>query len=881
MLVTYTDTDGVEKRAYAVVITGDKTDSSVEHGSVTRFLDADGSEIAATPLMILEDLRPNGGLKPSDVAAALSLTRGMYIVRGLVDDGNFATFSGTDNAAQLQAEINYAIYVLKAWTIIIPAGVYCVGDTVHIGYGVNSLRDSSPYVTVILEGVAGTGVNTASAGTLLLWTGPKDRPMLAISGGRQCRVRKMALLGTTGYAPQSSLASDYVYYKGLQESWNVQDAHLIATWVDPRISVAGSGVGTSGALDGRVGAGTGSSVSAPWCAIAVDPYTSTSVPTPYPNVSFPIGILQTSFEAAPYQYNKAASSDTDFEDLFISGFLADIVVAPGGGTGQSDFTRYSRLWLQNSVYGISVNGSNPRENSLKDSYINQCHTGISTGLHCTAANGSAGQWGAAIINTGFDRNIKAFHFNAVGEQYTAPVKFLNCYGEGVYAIGTYGQAQGGSAQDDNTLILDSCFFNFNHQGTRGVPARLIELSDNAGLVIEGGAYTQYVGAFSINAPSDHVSIRGMARFKKAGTPTSLYEKIADSGSGGGVVCKAVANAGFGHYSAKYISYDTSGNAGETWCNEDQPTTAAKLGNWYARNYYGSRIGNKAGNPRGNNQIAMTAIWTGISLVGRLFQATWNSGRSNQQIYQNGYGVGDIFIEQSTGYVFYIYSSTSATLKALMMTGWSVRSSNVIGGSGGNGTVTYLKMTGNNFPAQTVTVTFSSATAFSVNGSTQGAMGSGTVGQAFAGTGGLGFTINQGSTPFAAGSTITMAVSYSYANGWSPDSSYIAYCMNTRAFTPATYVAGTATSASASVTSCADDSGSNTNVAAALPPASAVPAGCSGVALWADSSYDNMFTNSGLITANAAGTLTLTNSAQKSGTRKLDMAVMVLADAANP
>lgn len=820
-------------------------------------------------------------LDSSSVAVALSSTRSIYVVKGLVSDGVYSTFAGTDNAAQLQAEINYAVYVLKAGTIIIPSGTYVIGDTVQLGYGVNSLRDGSPYVTFSLEGTSGSGVNTGSAGTVLLWTGPKDRPMFSISGGRQCRMRKMALLGSSQSAPQASLASDYVYYQGLTSSWDVQDAHLITTWIDPRISIAGSGTGTSGSLDGRSGAGTGNSLSAPWCAVALDPYANSSVLTPYPNVTFPTGILAASFDSAPYQYNKAASSDTAFEDMYISGFLAGIVVNPGGGTGQSDFTRYHRLWIQNCVYGISVNGSNPRENSLTESYINQCHTAISTGLHCTVANGSTGQWGAAIVNTAFDRSIKVFHFNAVGEQYTGPVKLLNCYGENAYALGTYGLAQAGSAPDDNTLILDSCFFNFNHQGTRGVPARMIELSENAGLVIEGGAYTQYVGAFSINAPSDHVSIRGMARFKKGGSPTSLYEKIADSGSGGGVVCKASASGAFGHYSAKYISYDTSGNAGEIWCNENQPTTAAKLGNWYASNYYGSRIGNRINNPRGSTGIAMTTAWTGISLTGRLFQATWNSGRINQQLYQNGYGPGDIFIEQSTGYVFYIYASSSTTLKALMMTGWSVRSSNVIGGSGGNGTVTSLKMTGNNFPAQTVTVTFSSATAFSVTGSTQGAMGSGTVGAAFSGTGGLGFTINQGSVPFAAGSTITMTVSYAYANGWSPDSSYIAACMNTRMFTPGTYVVGTATSGSTSVTACADDSGSNTNVAAALPPTASVPAGCSGVALWADTVYDNMFTNSGLITANAAGTITLTANAQKSGTRQLGMAVMVLADAANP
>jgi hypothetical protein len=76
-LVTYTDTDGTVKRAYAVVILGDKTGSSVEHGSVTRYLDSDGVEIPATPLMILEDLRaPGSGGVSGDTTVVNDLTTG-------------------------------------------------------------------------------------------------------------------------------------------------------------------------------------------------------------------------------------------------------------------------------------------------------------------------------------------------------------------------------------------------------------------------------------------------------------------------------------------------------------------------------------------------------------------------------------------------------------------------------------------------------------------------------------------------------------------------------------------------------------------------------------------------------------------------------------
>ena len=816
---------------------------------------------------------PPDTVGPTAVAAVAASLGGTYLVQGLVDDGNALSFTGVDNAATLQAEINKAVYTLGLSSVRVPSGVFCLGDTVHLGYGVNSYPNGSPYVTILFEGAGGSGINTGGGGTTFLWIGPKDRPMFAISGNHQTRIRKMSCRGGSSFVATGP-AADYIFNQGLEASWNVPNSHLLATWVDPSISVAGTGNGTSGGVNGVAGSGNGASITAPWCAFAVDPYVSASIPSPaYPDVVFPpvsANILNAAFAANPTQYNKSASTDTGFEDLHISGFLAGIVVAPTGATGQSDFCRYTRLWINNCVYGISVNGSNPRENSLTDSYINQCYYGISTGLHCTVAQGSAGQWGAAVVNTAFDRNIKWFHFDQVGAQYTGNVTFLNCYGEGVYAIGTYGRPRTGSNADDGNLILQSCMVNFNNQGIRGVPAKHLEASDPACVTILGGSFSQYVGALSLEVMSGQLSITGGARFKKYGTPALAYEKIADNGSGGGVVCRA-SSPSCGEYHAKYVGYDTAGTQTERWAQNAQKTTATQLGCWYAARFYGNKFGSQVSNPRAGASIAMTASLNTISLVDRVLTWTWNSGRNTQQLALNGHGVGDVFQEQSTGYAFYIFSSGN-TLKAVQMTGWSLTAAQVNGG-GSNGVAGNFVMNANYFPAQVVTVSFTSATAFTVSGATQGAMGSGTVGTAFLGTGGLGFTIAAGTVPFANGHTLTLTIGYQAVNGWSPDGSYVINTMNCRMFTPANYVSATATSGSASLT-CADDSGSNTNVAAALPPSV-------GINLYADSEFDNMFTNCGPITANAAGTITLTGNATKSGTRQLALAARVFADIATP
>lgn len=76
---------------------------------------------------------------------------------------------------------------------------------------------------------------------------------------------------------------------------------------------------------------------------------------------------------------------------------------------------------------------------------------------------------------------------------------------------------------------------------------------------------------------------------------------------------------------------------------------------------------------------------------------------------------------------------------------------------GNGTIAgIVASTGET--AQTVTVTFSSASAFTVTGSSTGTIGTGSVGTAFANDA-ASFTVTAGSTPFGAGDTIVFVLAY--------------------------------------------------------------------------------------------------------------------------
>jgi phage tail sheath protein FI len=80
------------------------------------------------------------------------------------------------------------------------------------------------------------------------------------------------------------------------------------------------------------------------------------------------------------------------------------------------------------------------------------------------------------------------------------------------------------------------------------------------------------------------------------------------------------------------------------------------------------------------------------------------------------------------------------------------------GNNGNGTMGTITCTDNKVKPQTFTVTFTSATSYSVRGSISGYTGAGTVDVAFTSTR-VNFTISSGSTAFSAGDTFTFSVGY--------------------------------------------------------------------------------------------------------------------------
>ena len=82
---------------------------------------------------------------------------------------------------------------------------------------------------------------------------------------------------------------------------------------------------------------------------------------------------------------------------------------------------------------------------------------------------------------------------------------------------------------------------------------------------------------------------------------------------------------------------------------------------------------------------------------------------------------------------------------------------------GNGTITSIAAVNSSVKPQLITVSFTSPTAFSVQGSVSGYIGAGTTAAPFTSTK-VGFTITAGSTPFSAGDAFTFSLAYAATPG---------------------------------------------------------------------------------------------------------------------
>jgi hypothetical protein len=526
----------------------------------------------------------------------------------------------TDDTAAIQAAIDAAIYNgssnqasgLKQ-IVVIPAGIYKTGDTIHLGYGIT-------FNSIIVEG-AGYKYRASNNfnGTVIVPTF-SDRPAFNFQGSRGSVLRGVAIEGLLDtYIDANNMGSDTA---------PVIDDTVAANWND-------------GALHANQ-----DSRYAPYAAISIDAYSGTRPATSYPDVVYP------SFLGAVAQYGKAYSSDVLIEDVYIEGFTVGIVNQPCDADANGDFTTIRRLYLEKCKWGISVGNSQSRNVHIDCMKASRVYSVLTNNQH----GKQLGKFGGAVIDMSIFGAINLFIF---GGYYAMPVVFTNLYAESLWKIGT----QSATSSNEHGLLFQGCEFKFTAQtDERGVPAAVLDGGVNTGAIAfdecHFNGYPSVAGFFYIG-----LGFRGC--FFRIDTRTNPYEQFAHNATGGGLVAYQLKNPTYSDLKVRFFNLDTG--AAEATTKRTARWDSGSRKNcipWYAMNV-GAASETYDSFPNKNSYflgvIAKSSL-SSISLSGKTLTCTFSS-RSDAAFMLNGPLPGDVVWDDATGMTFFVRSRTTTTFIA--------------------------------------------------------------------------------------------------------------------------------------------------------------------------------------------------------------------------
>ena len=394
-----------------------------------------------------------------------------------------------DCTPYIQQAIDDAIYrqntavTLGNEKVRLPGGKYCTYDTIHLGYG-------DTFHSVVLEGDGYVYRHANQFNGALIETQFNDRPAVAVQGARGTAIRGISVANEdyAAFIAQEKLATP---------GCPIDDTDP-ANWHDPN------------------GNANQDSTHAPFCGIAIDPYSGNRPTVSYPDVNYPSFLPQT-------QYGKSQSSHVVIENCFIRGFPVGVVVQPGDFDAQADYVKVRECRIEYCKWGISAGNSQGRCTGIQDNIFAFMYTCLTNRTH----GKKRGQFAGTVSNNAVELAIQFVDFR---EHYAQPITFTNNYLENIWKIG-YIQF---SSSNEKGYIFDACEFGFHLQDDiRGHPAR----------VIDGGAVGDFWPIhFRVCNFREFKSVCGLSTgptlddcsFESEGR-TELYEKYAHNVLTGGVV----------------------------------------------------------------------------------------------------------------------------------------------------------------------------------------------------------------------------------------------------------------------------------------------------------------------------------------------------------
>ena len=403
-----------------------------------------------------------------------------------------------DDTAAIQAAIDWCIYKNQAFNsgqqsggaVYIPGGKYRITDTIHLGYGVDFRN-----IYVYGDGRRFRAENRFS-GTAII-ADFNDRPAFAVQGCIGAQIDKLTIFGQNwSYVLNNRLG---VY----DPPYPTVDDLVEANWVDPSFPASAS------------------SRYAPYCAIAIDPYSGSRPAVSYPDVAYP-GWLSTSPIS---QYGKTQSMYTTIRDVDISGFCTSIAIQPSNFDANGDYTRIEECQIECCQFGISVGNTQSRDVSVNNIEFKRNFCAITTGEHGV----QNGKPAFDIRNCSFNFGIWAAiipNMNVGGN-----VGFRNCYSESLYGIGRFNEAFAGLW--DGNVRFDECEFGFDLWNSRGRPVSPLVCVGGSGVIMTGCLLR-----CGVTLPFYYLAVSGTSlsidncQFRAGNNLTKLYEKVASNATVG-------------------------------------------------------------------------------------------------------------------------------------------------------------------------------------------------------------------------------------------------------------------------------------------------------------------------------------------------------------
>lgn len=536
----------------------------------------------------------------------------------------------TDDTQAIQDAIDYCMYTrpTRGGVVFIPAGIYKITDTLHLGYG-------DTFKSVILEGEGYKyRANSNFCGTAIITTF-SDRPAINIQGARGTVVRGICLKG---------LLYDWIYNNDLAGLAPVIDGTIESNWEDPSLSPT---------QDERY---------APYAGITIDAYSGVRPATSYPDVNYP------AFLGVVTQYGKNYSSDILIEDCHILGFNTAVVSQPCNSDGNGDFSGLRRVNIEHCKYGLSVGNSQSRNVSLLDVKLTQIYCGLINNKH----GKQIGQFGGAITNLSTGAMINLLDLTL---SYSGPIVFTNLYTELIYRIGSLKQL----SQLDDAIIFNGCQFNFDYQkDTNGVPANILDgYQQTSNIQFNGCSFKNFPSVLmmaSNNVTFNGCIVQSDSRLSNTEAGGNLHTTNRHLGFANNVLCGGVVLPLFGlnsreEHKIKFtpINLDTKLLISSQIVTPDyRYTTREYCVPIYARtvgSYY-DVFADKMLVPTKISSIDKNAVITGANLVNKdLIFGYRNLTDWKANLY--GPTTGDVIWDNTSDSVFFVTARTGEMIKAEM------------------------------------------------------------------------------------------------------------------------------------------------------------------------------------------------------------------------